>query len=384
MAAITLDGICKSFGAAVALRNVSLDVRDGEFLALVGPSGCGKSTLLRVIAGLEAQDAGEVLVDGRSIDRLTPKARDIAMVFQSYALYPHMTVAENIAAPLRLRRLHAVERLPIVGRLSPRARRVMHDIARDVETVAVSLAIPHLLGRKPRQLSGGQRQRVALGRAMVRRPSAFLMDEPLSNLDAGLRLQMRGELREIHARLGATFVYVTHDQAEAMTMADRLAVMQEGRLLQVASPREVYDAPADLRVAEFIGAPRINLFQGRLAADGTVESGSLRLPLRARSDGREVTIGIRPDALSIVRQGHPGWPGKVARLEHVGSDQFVHVSLDEAGRSAVVRTDPYGKPIAEVGSEVALQPNLQRALLFDRTGVRIGTVAEIHQLPASA
>jgi multiple sugar transport system ATP-binding protein len=384
MAGITLDGISKSFGPAVALRNVSLDIRDGEFLALVGPSGCGKTTLLRIIAGLEAQEAGEVLVDGRSVDGLTPKARDIAMVFQSYALYPHMTVAENVATPLRLRRLSAVERLPVVGRLLPSARRAMRDIARDVETVAESLAIAHLLGRKPRQLSGGQRQRVALGRAMVRRPRAFLMDEPLSNLDAGLRMQMRGELREIHTRLGATFVYVTHDQSEAMTMADRLAVMREGRLLQVASPSEIYDAPADQRVAEFIGAPRINLFQGRLAADGTVESGSLRLPLRARSNGREVTIGVRPDALSISRPGNPGWRGRVERLENVGSDLFVHVSLGDAGRSAVVRTDPYGKPIAEVGGEVVLQPNLQRALLFDRTGARIATVAEIYQLPAFA
>jgi multiple sugar transport system ATP-binding protein len=384
MAAITLDGVCKSFGPAVALKNVSIDIRDGEFLALVGPSGCGKSTLLRIVAGLEAQDAGEVRLDGRSIDRLPPRARDIAMVFQSYALYPHMTVAENIAAPLRLRRLNRFERLPLVGRLSVQARHVRQEIRHDVERVAEGLAIAHLLQRKPRQLSGGQRQRVALGRAMVRRPRAFLMDEPLSNLDAGLRLQMRGELAEIHSRLGATFVYVTHDQAEAMTMADRLAVMQEGKLLQLASPREVYDAPADLRVAELIGAPRINLFPGRLAADGSVESGPLRLPLRARAGGREITIGVRPDALSIARTGNPGWRGKIARFENTGADLFVHVTLAESDRSAVIRADPYGKPVAAVGSEIVLQPDLQRVLLFDQIGARVAGIAEIHQVPAFA
>jgi multiple sugar transport system ATP-binding protein len=384
MAAITLDGVCKSFGPSVAVRNVSLEIKDGEFLALVGPSGCGKSTLLRIIAGLETQDAGEVLLDGRSIDGLSPKTRDIALVFQSYALYPHMTVAENIAAPLRLRRLNRIERLPLIDKLSARARHVMREIGRDVEKVAEGLAIAHLLARKPRQLSGGQRQRVALGRAMVRRPRAFLMDEPLSNLDAGLRLQMRGELAAIHARLGATFVYVTHDQAEAMTMADRLAVMQQGKLLQVASPREVYDAPADLRVAEFIGAPRINLFPGRLAADGSVESGSLRLPLRARAGGREITIGVRPDALDIARIGNPGWRGKIARFENTGLDVFVHISLAESNRSAVVRTNPYVKPVAAVGSEIVLQPNPQRVLLFDQIGARVGTIAEIHQVPAFA
>ena len=384
MAEISLHDVCKSFGRSHAVSGVSLDIKSGEFLALVGPSGCGKSTLLRIVAGLEAQDAGEVFLDGRRVDRLPPKARDIAMVFQSYALYPHMTVAENIAAPLRMRRLNAVERLPFVGRASPRARRIAIGIDRDVATAAEGLAIDHLLSRKPRELSGGQRQRVALGRAMVRQPKAFLMDEPLSNLDAGLRAEMRGELTDIHRRLGATFVYVTHDQAEAMTMADRLAVMQDGRLLQVASPREVYEAPASLAVAEFIGAPRINLFRGMLRSDGSVESGSFHLPVHARAEAGELTIGVRPDALTIARAGSAGWRGFVVRIEHVGSDLFVYVKLSDSERSAIVRVDPYGKPAPALGADVVLQPTLPRTLLFDRAGARVASLAKTHQVLAFA
>jgi multiple sugar transport system ATP-binding protein len=242
MASVELRGIAKAFGRAQVLREVGLSVRDGEFLTLVGPSGCGKSTLLRIIAGLERQDGGTVAIGGAGVDHLRPAARNVAMVFQSYALYPHLSAFDNIATPLMMARLSLLERLPLLRHLSPRRRRVMRAIAEDVRAVAAQLRITELLARRPGQLSGGQRQRVALGRAMVRSPAVFLMDEPLSNLDATLRVHMRSELAELHARLGTTFVYVTHDQVEAMTMSDRVAVMDEGRILQLGSPAELYAA----------------------------------------------------------------------------------------------------------------------------------------------
>jgi multiple sugar transport system ATP-binding protein len=225
------------------LKAVSLDVRDGEFLTLVGSSGCGKSTILRVIAGLESQDTGAVRIAGRSVDHLRPKQRNVAMVFQSYALYPHMSVKDNIAMPLIMQRLRLAERLPVIGRLSPRRAGVVEEIDGEVSAVARQLQIEQLLARKPSQLSGGQRQRVALGRAMVRRPDVFLMDEPLSNLDAKLRVHMRTELTDLHRRLGVTFVYVTHDQVEAMTMSDRVALMDEGRIVQLGAPADLYHDP---------------------------------------------------------------------------------------------------------------------------------------------
>src|SRR5262245_31446782 len=228
MAGLSLRAICKAFGDVPVLNSIDLDIADGEFLTLVGPSGCGKSTLLRIIAGLEAQDRGSVSIGGAAVDHLRPHERRVAMVFQNYALYPHMSVFDNMALPLTMTRLNLLERLPLLRHLSMRRRRVMEEIARDVQAVAEQLRIAKYFNRRPAQLSGGQRQRVALGRAMVRHPEAFLMDEPLSNLDAKLRVHMRGELTELHARLGATMIYVTHDQIEAMTMSDRLAVMDQG------------------------------------------------------------------------------------------------------------------------------------------------------------
>ena len=230
MAGVTIQAIDKSYGALAVLNGVDLEIADGEFVVLVGPSGCGKSTLLRIIAGLEQQSGGSILIDGKAVDKLHPSHRDIAMVFQSYALYPHLTVAENITVPLRMRRLSFAQRLPLLGRWIPGASEINAGISRDVNEAMETLAIAHLADRKPGQLSGGQRQRVAVGRAMVRQPQAFLMDEPLSNLDAELRVHMRAEITELHSRLATTFIYVTHDQAEAMTMADRIAVMICGRL----------------------------------------------------------------------------------------------------------------------------------------------------------
>jgi multiple sugar transport system ATP-binding protein len=271
MAAVALREIRKSFGSTSVLKNVSLEIASGEFLTLLGPSGCGKSTLLRIIAGLEAQDAGTVTIGDRVVDGLRPKLRDVAMVFQSYALYPHMTVAQNMGLPLRMRRLSFAQRLPFIGRLLPGTQRVAEEIDNEVVRTAKALEIGHLLHRKPGQLSGGQRQRVAVGRAMVRHPAVFLMDEPLSNLDAQLRVQMRTEIKDLHRRLGATFVYVTHDQSEAMTLSDRVAVMLQGDLLQVGSPQQIYADPADLRVAEFIGSPRINILPGVVRDTGLVD-----------------------------------------------------------------------------------------------------------------
>ena len=241
---ISLKGIVKRHGETPVLRGISIDIRDGEFLTLVGPSGCGKSTLLRIIAGLDQQDDGDVAIAGRSVSGLRPKDRDVAMVFQAYALYPHLSVFDNIALPLRVRRLSGLQRMPLIGGLVAGRRMIESGIRREVEETAAILDIAHLLSRKPGQLSGGQRQRVALGRAMVRRPAVFLMDEPLSNLDAKLRVQMRAEISRLHRRLRGTFVFVTHDQAEAMTMSDRVAVMMGGELVQLGAPDELYRRPA--------------------------------------------------------------------------------------------------------------------------------------------
>jgi len=257
MASVTIRDIEKSFGPIRVLNGVSIDIEDGEFIVLVGPSGCGKSTLLRIIAGLEQQDSGNILIGDQPVDGLHASRRDVAMVFQSYALYPHLTVEKNISVPLRMRRLNFFQRFPFVGPLMPGTKEALADIAKDVNEVTETLGISHLMDRKPGQLSGGQRQRVAVGRAMVRHPQAFLMDEPLSNLDAELRVHMRAEIAELHRRLESTFIYVTHDQAEAMTMADRVAVMMDGDLLQVDTPSKVYADPSDIRVAEFIGSPKI-------------------------------------------------------------------------------------------------------------------------------
>src|SRR4051794_3623812 len=239
MASLALRGISKSFGDVGVLNAIDLDIADGEFLTLVGSSGYGKSTLLRIIAGLEAQDAGAVSIGGQPVDHLRPHERRAAMVFQNYALYPHMSVFDNMALPLVMARHNLIERLPLLRHLSPRRRRIAEEIAREVRAVGTQLQIDQLFARRPWQLSGGQRQRVALGRAMVRQPDVFLMDEPLSNLDAKLRVHMRTELAELHARLGATIVYVTHDQVEAMTMANRLAVMEAGCILQLGTPSEL-------------------------------------------------------------------------------------------------------------------------------------------------
>lgn len=374
MAAIGLERICKSFGGTRVLRDVTLAIRDGEFLTLVGPSGCGKSTLLRIIAGLERQDSGSVTIGQRRVDGMRPSERGVAMVFQSYALYPHLTVARNIATPLEMQRLTLLERLPLVRLLSPRRRRIMRGIMAEVEAVAAALQLEGLLGRKPAELSGGQRQRVALGRAMVRRPDAFLMDEPLSNLDAKLRVHMRGELADLHRRLGATFVYVTHDQTEAMTMSDRVALMLEGRIEQLGTPAELYDAPRTLAVASFIGSPPIACIPVRLEHEALVAAGT-RLALRAIPDA--AILGLRAEAVTPVRHGTPGaLPARLSRAENLGAEWLLYATLEGPAPTPVVcrltaAAHDAARDAGLLGERLWLLPDPARALLFDAEGRRL-------------
>jgi multiple sugar transport system ATP-binding protein len=298
------------------------------------------------------------------------------MVFQSYALYPHMTAAENIALPLVMRRTRVWQRLPVLRRALPSARRIRREIAGDVDNVAAALDIGWLLQRKPSQLSGGQRQRVALARAMVRRPRAFLMDEPLSNLDAKLRVQARAEIAELHRRLGTTFIYVTHDQAEAMTMSDRVAVMMGGEILQYASPAAIYDDPADLRVAEFVGSPKINVIPGAAGAGGRVEVAGATLPLRlAAAPAGAVSVAFRPehaDLLPCASGRHGALVGAVRHVENLGADLFAYVEPNAAVATRLAVRLPVGRMHdVRVGMAVAVQPDPARLLLFGRDGGRV-------------
>ena len=312
MADVAFEHVNKVYpGPTLAVEDLTLTVGDGEFLILVGPSGCGKSTALRMVAGLEKISSGTILVDGRAINDVPPKDRDIAMVFQNYALYPHMTVEKNLAFGLRQRK-------------TPRA-----EIARRVSEVSATLSLDELMKRRPGQLSGGQRQRVAMGRALVREPKAFLLDEPLSNLDAKLRVQMRAELKKLHQRLGITTIYVTHDQVEAMTLGDRIAVMNAGRLQQIGVPQDVYDRPANVFVAGFIGSPPMNLFRGS-ASGGTVSAGSLSFERAGVADG-PVTVGVRPEVFHPADAEATAGPAielVVAVVEPLGDEVLVHGTVD--------------------------------------------------------
>ncbi|QND52077.1 ABC transporter ATP-binding protein [Phyllobacterium sp. 628] len=373
MASITIEKIVKSFGTISVLREVSLSIADGEFLTLLGPSGCGKSTLLRILAGLEVQTGGSISIGDRVVDGVRPKRRDVAMVFQSYALYPHMTVAQNMALPLRMRRLSSWQRLPLLGRFMPGTTATTAEIERDVTRTAKSLGIGHLLARKPGQLSGGQRQRVAVGRAMVREPAVFLMDEPLSNLDAKLRVQMRAEIKELHNRLGVTFVYVTHDQSEAMTMSDRVAVMLDGELLQVAPPQEIYDDPDDRRIAEFIGSPKINMLDARLREDGLADTAGTSFSIAGNiGPGTALTLGIRPEAFHLVDAGGPNiLTGAVRLVEHMGSDLFVHLNVPGTDHPVIARLLAERAPQIVSGQTLHLGVKPERLLLFSADGRRL-------------
>jgi multiple sugar transport system ATP-binding protein len=360
MARIVLEHVHKQYANGfTAVRDLSLDIADGELLVLVGPSGSGKSTLLRMIAGLEPVARGRILIGDRDVTALPPQDRDVAMVFQSYALYPHMTVRQNLAFGLSVRRRPAAV------------------IQERVSAAAESLGLSSLLDRKPAQLSGGQRQRVALGRAIVREPLAFLFDEPLSNLDARLRVETRAELARLHDRLGATMVYVTHDQVEAMTLGTRVAVMHEGALQQVAPPMELYRAPATQFVAGFIGSPAMTLIPGAVAQceNGCVfEGGGLSLALggRALESGRSVVLGVRPQALSIVddRSDDGGWLGRVWLVEALGSEQIVHVAAGDVRDLVVVA--PTDRVLRQ-GDDVHIRVPSGAVHLFDAaTSRRLG------------
>jgi len=353
VAAISFENVRKSFGAVDVLKDVSLKIADGEFLTLLGPSGCGKSTLLRIVAGLEHNDSGSITIGTRRVDALPARDRDIAMVFQSYALYPHMTVAENIGLPLTMRRMNAWQRLPVLGALLPGTRAARKSIAKDVSEAADALDIGPLLQRKPSQLSGGQKQRVALGRAMVRHPAAFLLDEPLSNLDAKLRVQMRSELTELQRRLGATMIYVTHDQSEAMTMSDRVAVMLAGSLQQVAPPRQLYDDPETLQVAEFVGSPKINV-----------------MPVAPEKGGG--FHAVRPEAMEVVAADAPGAiTGRIRLVEHLGSESLVHVEVPGFELPLIARLEAMSARDPRRGEAVGLRPLPGRVLKFDASGRRL-------------
>jgi len=368
MASVTLHRISKRFGGTEVLRDVTLEVADGEFLAILGPSGCGKSTLLRILAGLEGCNSGSVILGDEDVTERAAKSRNLAMVFQSYALYPHMTVRQNIGLPLELRRLSAWQRVPVLGQLSGgEARR---GIAAEVTRVAGTLALEALLDRRPSQLSGGQRQRVALARAMVRNPAAFLMDEPLSNLDARLRGEARAEIVALQKRLGATVLYVTHDQEEAMAMADRVAVMREGRVLQVAPPQALYDDPASLEVARFVGSPPMNAFPARVALEGRVEVADAVLPFRAERGGA-VTLGVRAEALRLAAQGIPA---ELMRIERLGAEVILHAAIPGIAAPALARLAPEHVAGLVPGDRVALMP--ARAMLFDAEGQRLALHAE--------
>ena len=325
MADVKLKEIYKSFGKTEVIHGISCDIKDGEFIVILGPSGCGKSTVLRMIAGLEVITAGEIEINGEVVNQLEPAARDIAMVFQNYALYPHMSVYKNMAYGLRIRRMPKDE------------------INQRVRNAAEILELSELLDRKPRQLSGGQRQRVAMGRCIVREPKVFLFDEPLSNLDAKLRVQMRLEIRKLHEDLKITSVYVTHDQVEAMTLGDRLIVMDNGYAAQIGSPLEVYERPATSFVAGFIGSPAMNFIDAQLSADGkSVDiSGDVNLPLANGSvpahGGNEVLLGIRPEHFEIAEDNEGAMNFRVDHVELLGADTLVHGHFGEDKTSLTVR-----------------------------------------------
>ena len=378
MASIKLDRVTRTFGTKTAVSNVSLEVPDREFLVLLGPSGCGKSTLLRMLAGLESVSSGEIHLNQRRVDQLPPSARDMAFVFQSYALYPHLTVFDNIAVPLRMRRHSALARTPLLGRLLPGRARTERGIREEVERVAAQLELSSLLRRKPGQLSGGQRQRVAVGRAIVRQPLGFLFDEPLSNLDAKLRVHMRTELAQLHRQLKATFVYVTHDQAEAMTMSSRIAVMIEGHIVQVGTPAEVYENPQDIRVAEFVGSPKINALPGVIREDGGLEVLGRPLGLSTPAAAGRCSVCVRPERMELGAGpsaiSGTTISGTVVHLEHLGSEAFVHVKVDRIDLPLLARLNP-DRQLPAIGSSIHLTYSANAARIFDAAGKRIEVAA---------
>jgi multiple sugar transport system ATP-binding protein len=372
MASVTLRGIQKYYGDNPVIKGIDLDIEDGQFVVFVGPSGCGKSTLLRMIAGLEDISAGTLELGGVLSNDVEPSRRGIAMVFQSYALYPHMTVADNMGFALRLAKLPAGE------------------IADRVNRAAEILQIAHLLERKPKALSGGQRQRVAIGRAIVRKPEVFLFDEPLSNLDAALRAQTRVELARLHKELGATMIYVTHDQVEAMTLGQKIVVFNGGRIEQVGTPLELYERPANLFVAGFLGSPRMNFIPAtlagvdngmahlRVAGGGAVDVAAQLPDTRA---GANVTLGVRPEHLTLGGAGQAGIPGTLALVEYLGDVTLAYAQVEGVEGMVAAKCAP-GAALPPPGSPLALRFDPARAWLFDERGAAVGRAAAPAQVVA--
>ncbi|MEH6632681.1 MAG: ABC transporter ATP-binding protein [Halopseudomonas aestusnigri] len=355
MTGLSLKGVCKQFGELNVIRNIDLSIEPGEFVVFVGPSGCGKSTLLRMIAGLEEITSGEFWIGNKRADQLPVSDRDIAMVFQSYALYPHMTLGENIGFPLRL------------------AKVPQKEIQQKIMKIAEALHLDNILDRKPGQISGGQRQRVAIGRALARDPKIILLDEPLSNLDAGLRLEMRVELARLHKKLAATMIYVTHDQVEAMTLADRIVILQNGEIAQVGTPLDLYNKPANTFVAEFIGSPKMNLFPAEIDNSAvnapkirlTNEQNEFNLSIPVHSTG-PIQMGIRPEHMSPTNEG--GIRGLVNRIEHLGSDTYVYFQTNSTA-NAVARLN--GIAPIQAGETISFTTKPTHYHLFNQNGIRI-------------
>lgn len=358
MANISVRSLRKKYGNFLAIPNLSLDIADGEFVILVGPSGCGKSTLLRMLAGLESITSGDIAIDNVVVNDFMPRQRDIAMVFQSYALYPHMTVAQNMSFSLKLEK-------------QPKA-----DIERRVNAAADILGLDQLLGRYPKQLSGGQRQRVAMGRAIVRDPKVFLFDEPLSNLDAKLRVQMRTEIKALHERLKTTIVYVTHDQVEAMTMADRIVIMNAGVIEQVGSPLDLYDNPANRFVAEFLGSPAMNILSGTVIKHNDAVALKTRdevlFPLGTRAStllGKDIDVGFRPEYMSLKSSdGSVSLASKIVVVEPTGSSTLI---VSQCGETSIT-LEMHERVSAQVGDQIDLHVSLDRIHIFDgKSGLRL-------------
>jgi len=358
MADVSLHGVAKSFGATEILRDIDLQVDDGEFVVFVGPSGCGKSTLLRIIAGLESVSGGEIRIGGRRVNELPPADRKIAMVFQSYALYPHMSVYKNMAFGLKFAKTNKAE------------------VDRRVRQAAEILKLSALLDRKPRELSGGQRQRVAIGRAIVREPSVFLFDEPLSNLDAALRVNTRLEIAKLHRDLGATMIYVTHDQVEAMTLASKIVVLNHGRIEQVGEPLELYRHPRNLFVAGFIGSPRMNFIKGQVRSaagqDATIHfagtEASVRVMPGRLTAGEEVTVGIRPEHMAEKGDQSTALEGRIDAVEHLGEASFVYMRI-ASGDDVIVRAP--GETRVAVGEKYIAQVPSRSLHVFDAAGLSV-------------
>ncbi|PSJ57088.1 ABC transporter ATP-binding protein [Pseudaminobacter soli (ex Li et al. 2025)] len=347
MGTISLRKAGKQYGATKIIRDLDLEIADGEFVVIVGPSGCGKSTLLRMIAGLEETTSGQILIDGKDVTKAPPVERQLAMVFQSYALYPHMTVRQNMGFGLKLAKLPS------------------GAIRAKVDQAAETLKLTHLLDRYPRQLSGGQRQRVAIGRAIVRQPVAFLFDEPLSNLDAALRVDMRLEIAKLHRSLGATTIYVTHDQVEAMTLADRIVVLKEGRVMQHGSPHELYERPANLFVAQFIGSPKMNVLACSPTGDGNLDlcgQGTLALAF----SGAPTQLGARPEHLTLVAPEAGNCRGTVEVAEYLGGNTNIFVRNDRLG---LINVSAPADMTVRIGETVGIAINVNHASLFDADGM---------------